>query len=47
MRCQFIRTESRKEANKTCPWAVKMIHVDNGYMAFESWQAYQTWRNQK
>ncbi len=37
----------REKAEIACPWAYKIIEVDGGYMAFESWDSYQTWKNQK
>lgn len=47
MRTETIYTNSRKEAVKAMPWAVKVIKVDGGYKGFESMSDYETWRNQR
>lgn len=33
--------------NYLAPWASKIVRVCGGYMAFESWTDYETWKNQK
>ena len=35
------------KAKKIATWASKIVKVEGGYMAFESWTDYQTWKNQK
>ena len=47
MRKEFLEVNTRKEALKEAPWAAKIIKVVGGYMAFESLQDYETWKNQK
>lgn len=39
--------KNRKQVDKLCPWASKIVKVDGGWMAFESWDDYRTWKNQK
>ena len=49
MRKEFIeakKAKTRKQAEKECYWASKIVKVEGGYMAFESWTDYETWRNQ-
>jgi len=47
MRKEFVETTKRKVAVESCPWACKIIKVEGGYLAFESWTDYQIWRGQK
>lgn len=47
MRTQFVQVDTRKQAVDECPWAAKIVKVDCGYMCFESFADYETWRNQK
>ncbi len=47
MRKEFIETTKRHEAVKSCPWAVKIVKVEGGYLAFESIADFETWRRQK
>ena len=43
----FIQTDKRKEVVKEYPEAEKIVKVDGGYMAFETIEEYETWKNQK
>lgn len=47
MRVKFIETNRRIEAIKAAMWASKIVKVEGGYMAFESWDDYNTWKNQR
>ena len=47
MRQQFLEVTSMAKAKKIATWASKIVKVEGGYMAFESWTDYQTWKNQK
>ena len=47
MRKEFLAVKTRKTAVKLAPWACKIVKVEGGYMAFESWDDLRTWRNQK
>ena len=47
MKTQLIAAKSARQARKLAPWAAKLLQVQEGYMAFESWQDYVTWRNQR
>ena len=44
---KFIETENRKTASNLAPWAVGIIKVAGGYLAFQSVEDYRTWKNQK
>ena len=43
----FIQTDKRSEAVKERPEASKIVKADGGYMAFETIEEYETWKNQK
>jgi len=47
MKKVFIETEKRNVAVKAAPWACKIVKVEGGYMAFESWEDFKVWKNQK
>lgn len=47
MRQKFIQTNKKTDAIKECPWACKVIKVQDGYMCFESPDDYKIWKNQK
>ena len=47
MKTETIYGVTRKTAVKRMPWAAKIVKVEGGYKGFESWQDYETWRNQK
>ena len=47
MRKELIVCKNRKTAVKRAPWACKVVKVEGGYMAFESWDDYNTWKNQE
>ena len=47
MRQEFIETESRYQAKKQATWASVVTKVYSGFMAFESYDDYNTWKNQK
>lgn len=44
---KMIEAKTAKEAKKLAPEAVKVVKVEGGYMAFSTWDAYKTWKNQK
>ena len=43
----FIDTDTRRKAVEEAPWACKIIRVGGGYLAFESFDDYRMWQNQK
>ena len=43
----FYAVSSAKQARKLAPWAVKVVKVDGGYIAFASVGDYRTWSSQK
>ena len=47
MKQQFVEAKTRKQAQKICSWAEKIVKVDGGYICFESYQDYLVWKNQK
>jgi hypothetical protein len=47
MRKELIICKTRKTAVKRAAWACKIVKVEGGYMAFESWDDYKVWKNQK
>ena len=47
MRKEFVQTENRKEAERECPWAEKIVKVVGGYQCFESQTDYDIWANQR
>jgi len=56
MRSQLIRNEptegydhaeSLEQARDIANWASKIVEVEGGYMAFESFSDYETWENQR
>jgi hypothetical protein len=47
MRQEFVEAKNRKEATRKAPWAVAIIKVAGGYMAFASVREYETWKRQK
>lgn len=47
MRVEFVQVNTRKEAEKQCPWAARIMKVEGGYRCFESVVDYETARNQK
>ena len=47
MRKELIICKTRKTAVKLATWACKIIKIEGGYMAFESWDDYKIWKNQK
>lgn len=47
MRQQFVQCKYYYQAKHECPWAVKVRKVTDGYICFESWTDYDTWKNQK
>lgn len=47
MRQIMVTVATRQAAQKAAPWAVKIVKVDGGYIAFESIQDYATWRKQR
>ena len=38
---------TRRKVNQDAVWACKIIKIDGGWLAFESWDDYQTHVNQK
>jgi len=47
MKTEFIECKTRVTAKRNCPWAAIVVKVSGGYKAFESWDDYYTWKNQK
>lgn len=54
MRKQFIEIDNdgnqlcrRKRAESKAPWANEIIEVEGGFMAFESIEDAESWKNQK
>lgn len=47
MRKEFIECKTLKMAWLRAPWAEVMTKVEGGYMAFESRDDFNTWKNQK
>ncbi|WP_438435384.1 hypothetical protein [Gorillibacterium sp. sgz500922] len=47
MRQTHIDAKTAAEARKKAPWAAKVVKVTGGYLAFESINDYETWKNQK
>lgn len=47
MRIEFVKTESRYKARKTCLWANVVTKVFEGFMCFESINDYKIWKNQR
>lgn len=47
MRQEVVECKTRKQAEKQCPWAEKIVKVEGGYMCFESNVDYKIWKNQK
>lgn len=47
MRQEYIDCRARITAKKACPWAVKIVALDYGYMAFESMTDYLVWYNKQ
>ena len=47
MKKALIICKTRKTAVKRAAWACKIVKVEGGYMAFESWDDYKVWKNQK
>ena len=47
MKKALIICKTRKTAVKRATWASKIVKVEGGYMAFESWDDYKIWKNQK
>lgn len=44
---KFISCDTRYQAKKAAPWAVKIVMVDGGFIAFESIADWKIWKNQK
>ena len=44
---KFINDKTRKEVVKEYPDHVKIVKVTGGYAVFETWDDYETWKNQK
>lgn len=47
MKKDLLIVKTKKDAMKKAPWACKIVKVTGGYMAFESWDDFETWKNQK
>ncbi len=39
--------KTRKDVEKVATNYVKIVKVDGGWAAFETWTDYETWKNQK
>jgi hypothetical protein len=47
MKRLFIECKSRATAKRRAPWATKIMRVEGGFIAFESFDDYRTAKNQK
>jgi hypothetical protein len=47
MTTEMIRCRSRSVALRLAPWACVLAKVEGGFMAFESYADYRTWRRQR
>lgn len=47
MRQEFIVCNTKRAAQKSCPWASVIVKVTGGYRCFESVTDADTWKNQK
>ena len=47
MRKQFVECADKRTAWRHCPWAAVIVKVCGGYQAFESYNDYEIWKNQK
>lgn len=47
MRKEFVETKFMSIAILKCPWASKIVQVQDGFMCFECVDDYRTWMNQK
>ena len=51
MKQQFVKTDDVLEAEKQCPWAMKMLRLEDGYMcfdeSFEFYKFYNEWINNR
>ena len=47
MRKQFLQVNNRQKALKLAPWASYLLKAADGYWAFESYDDYITYKNQK
>jgi len=45
MKIQFVATRKSWIAQEICPWAEKIISVEDGFMCFESVETFKQWRN--
>jgi hypothetical protein len=43
----FIETNNRNTASSLAPWAIGIIEVAGGYLAFQSVEDYRFWKNKK
>ena len=41
MQVEFVEAKSRREASLKCPWAVKIVVIDGGYLCYESLEDYE------
>ena len=46
MKKKFIMAKSRHLAKKWCPWSVKIVKCEGGFIVFESVDDYKTWKKQ-
>lgn len=47
MRTEMIQAATAAQARKLAPWAVKVVKVDGGYFAFESYADWLVFKAQK
>ena len=47
MRRAFIPQRPLQDARSYAPWAVKIVRVTGGWLAFESIGDWQTWQRQR
>ena len=44
---KYVNGKTRKQVKEEYPDHVKIVKVEGGYAVFETWDDYETWRNQK
>lgn len=47
MRKEFIRCDTKEEAQELAPWAAIIKEVEGGFLAFESVDDAELWERQK
>lgn len=47
MRVELINCKAYRTAKRRCPWAVIIARCDHGFMCFQDYKDYRTWRDAK